>query len=436
MTTEKIPVPGTERVDPSTHYKIEVGSQRVEVQGTTEDVLVISEIPITYQPAATDIPNIPPPPASVDRAVDIASGITAADIAFQIQNFEITAQAKAVLAILDEWGKSIQAEAERIKERLNSPAYLAEQQAKSQEFQSQQLQGSTLAMEQAVVSSPDYQALVMQQKTLTVFADGISNYRNAVVNDPSTSKDIVLLGATFILGSTMVGNNFIVKEVVNPKNIELSTLRSMTENSAVGTPDFRAELGLLGATLMGITMNRLNAENLMADKLKGSPKDIDRKYAERYAQAMIDLLRSSMLDHMISGMVSSKSAPGKEESSKLSARAKIILLASALALMYKTELGGISGGEFDAMVDKTFKEPFPPGDLRNEIVALLTGAPPSEKNPSGYVGFLNQMGDKEGKLLRQALHEFMDSDPDVSILVRPSKMLAPSDEKVTLHSRT
>ncbi len=154
------------------------------------------------------------------------------------------------------------------------------------------------------------------------------------------------------------------------------------------TPTMAAELGYLGALMINPTIYFAFGQTLA--KAAAPMQEINYEFAKNYAAKILEVVNGAgfnsiamaFLTHSIEG----SEGLSKERIQNLIKSLKVIILSTALALLYKMESsfkgkgGGISGQEFQAMIggnakllDSSLKK-----DLQMQISTLLTQMPQAE----------------------------------------------------------
>lgn len=277
---------------------------------------------------------------------------------------------KACMSVLDSWSESIQKQADAAKAFEKSPAHLAKIDA--------------------------------TRKDNLRLLDSVKDYADQMKTDGQTQGLGALTGALMITGAFLgvIATGIVVAstkfiESVSPQvNFAVNLATQATANLS---DDFRAQLGLIGAWAMGSLMNFSTIETI-ADKQSGKAVD-DKLLAEKYGLKTMELINSNQLNLFIEGMLANRTENGKpiteERKSELSAVLKLIMLGSALAAIYKSKTGKITGQEFSDLINGKMK---PDGDLEKQIVATIKD-------------LIEQLNPSEKDKVLYALADYMESDP-------------------------
>lgn len=217
----------------------------------------------------------------------------------------------------------------------------------------------------------------------------------------------------FVVGLIIVGTGIHQAVLPDPTlgTVQMNPVVSMYNQVAVPVMgDMRAELGLIGAMFSAgikyFTVAQAAAE-ASGDKLK------DGAFAKGYAENIIGLISSASFNQYLAAIVIRSTPKGQtldpKRAEELVAMVKIILLSSALAMLYQVEAGKMKGAEFAGMLNRTIA--FPETDIRSRLVDLIK-AHLKLMNPS----------DKEKTIA--ALLQYFDGDPSIDSLADPSKVFA------------
>jgi hypothetical protein len=302
--------------------------------------------------------------------------------------------------VMQGWVDSVQKEAVRIKELINSPEFLTKMQAES---------STTLGQSQALVTAQ----LQHAYQTRVNIAEGMTGYINQAKADGS-SVAVPLLATTLVLGGSLIGASMIpggTQGTAQASPADSTSFSPLFDQSVVAVaPDMRAELGLLGTLMASSAMYQASASNFVEGNEDSEKKDF--VFSKKYANNIIDLVRSRGLDAFINGVVLARMRGIKNLSdqrrSEMSSVVKAMLVVSAIGLMNKLELGHLTGIEFEAMV-KGQTTNLPPEDERWTLVKLLNG-------------HLDQLSPAEQGSLMIAFKGFMDSNPNAEGMLKMDRL--------------
>lgn len=176
-------------------------------------------------------------------------------------------------------------------------------------------------------------------------------------------------------------------------------------------PDMRAELGLIGA-IFATGIQYFTVAQIASNSAEGKGPLKDAAFAKGYAENMLALVGSGNLNNYIMAIVS-QNIPGEKETPahralELVAMVKVILLSSALAMLYQVEAGKMTGAEFAAMLSGNIK--FELGDLRANLVLSIKS-------------HLKLLAPQEQAKLLTSLLEYFDGNPSLDALGDPSKVV-------------
>lgn len=251
----------------------------------------------------------------------------------------------------------------------------------------------------------------------------------AAVSSP-TFHDIPppVLAAAIIISGKSAGNTIITTDTsasdsagVTPVEDNINILMN-----TIPTPqEMRAEFAYLCGLFAHAAQYMAAAETLPKSKEDVQSKLIDKKFAEHYAKILLILVNSS--DFLAAAMVTlSRMTENhlpltKARQLELIAMLKITLLAMALALAYRTEVGGnastMTAQEFIALLDGTMD--LPEDDIKKELAAAIS-ALMQEKNDAGKP----IISPRNNKLLFKAILEYLESNPNVEELCNPVRIFA------------
>lgn len=176
--------------------------------------------------------------------------------------------------------------------------------------------------------------------------------------------------------------------------------------------DMRAELGLIGAfyatmAQMQVAVMRPAIEKLAQEQnIKESGKELAAKsYAAVVAKEVLNPSFSLFLEHIVLAKLGA--AATLQDKEVLGAKVKLVLLMTALALLYKTETGKVTAEEVAGLLKGEI--PLETGDLKTVLIALI----------KGHISLMPQ-GQREQIL--NAILEYIGGDPPVEELLSPSEV--------------
>ncbi|HRD55252.1 MAG TPA: hypothetical protein PLC42_02535 [Parachlamydiaceae bacterium] len=280
---------------------------------------------------------------------------------------------KIALQVLDSWSESLKKQAEERKTRENSPAYLAEMEAKR-------------ARDSGVIKSVrDYMMELKESGDNAM----LSSLTNAIVIS-GLFTGVLVQSAVDVASTNLVS---VTPQINFAADFAAHGLLPISD-------DFRAQLGLIGAWAMGTLISHSTFE-AVTEKQNGKPVD-ERILADKYAGKVLGLLNSDQLNNFIMAMLVHRTEKGEplsnERKAELSAALKLVLLSSALAAVYKSKTGKVTGEEFLDLCSGKLK-------AESGVEANLVSAIQDQ---------LRNMGAKEKLHMLNALATYMDSDPKLS----------------------
>lgn len=220
----------------------------------------------------------------------------------------------------------------------------------------------------------------------------------------------------------VMGMQHVMMPTIDAASIGINPIADMS--AAAMLPklgDMRAELGLIGAIyaagIQYFTVAQLATESTNKST---SPKPGD--FAKGFAENVISLLGNAEFNHYLLAIVTQTTQKNEkltpEKQQELVSTVKLVLLSSALAMLYKVEAGKMTSIEFAAMVkgEITFEK----GSLQHTLVGLIRN-------------MLDNMSPKMRELVTLSLLEYFDKDPAIENLANPAKVFGGMYE--TLPSR-
>lgn len=141
------------------------------------------------------------------------------------------------------------------------------------------------------------------------------------------------------------------------------------------------------------------------------PKNLD--FANKFAENIMGLIGStnfsSFLSVLITANVANGAPVGADRMNQLMASLKLVLLSSALALVYIAEAGKMTDVEFQAMLNGTMT--FPEGDIKSKLLASIQVQ-------------LSAMAPTDKAMILNALSSFFNSNPSMDALSNPATVFA------------
>lgn len=235
-----------------------------------------------------------------------------------------------------------------------------------------------------------------------------------------------VLAAAIIISGKSAGNTIMTADTSGSNSAGVTPVEdniNLLMNTIPTPEEMRAQLAYLCGLFAHAAQYMAAAETLPKSGEDVQNKFIDKEFAERYAKILLALVNSS--DFLAAAMVTlSRMTENhlpltKARQLELIAMLKISLLAMALALAYRTEVGGnvstMTAQEFMALLDGTMD--LPEGDIKKEVAAAIR-ALMDEKNDAGKP----MITPRNKKLLFNAILEYLESNPNVEELCSPVRV--------------
>jgi hypothetical protein len=344
--------------------------------------------------------------------------------------------------MLEGWLANIELLKERVAEELRSPRYLAFLESIAPSTLAKKEAQAPSALDIAVRQSTEYQAwlssltsaerveelrrgdALQQAMNLTVgLTSGINEQRQRIDNnDPSIGVSLPAMSASFFVGITFVGGSMAVEMARSVADAAQSLSASFTPmvTQIAATYDFRAELGLLGAVLALMTQVTLFGDVGQTTNKSTDQKTIDLQAARSFAKNVIQAVTSNEMTAFIMGLLVNKMEGSQimtdERKDQIVHMIKAVLLAMALSLLYRVEVGfhkpetgWMTKEEFKGLLDGTIK--VDTNDIKATLIALFQNE-------------LSFLSDKESHKLIDAFGDFLNTQPDLSVLQDPNKVFA------------
>lgn len=345
---------------------------------------------------------------------------TYADIVMQFQ----LGMAQITTNMLTEWNKSLQKESDRIEAELktpkyqawieqNSSKYIAEQDIKAGKDLTKPVKNSyeqeaaittgSLAEKDRYAALADRAAIVAGLSSLLSLS--VSNIENTTLSVNASDVSIssrasgVNMTTALAIGAGFISNFIQVPDVTSTSQIEIKPIRDAW-NQINASNDLITQVGGWFSAMWGIGLvYQLTAQNipeLAGGNEKQPHKDLE--FAKGYAQTLINSLEGNGFNAAIMALLTpviekSPETKGQQNPELLAVKGKIVLLALALALIYKLEVKSrnpeaqIDEATFAAMlkggVDFNRNDTFETAELKRQLVAYfqynLNQLPESEK---------------------------------------------------------
>lgn len=327
------------------------------------------------------------------------------------------AKNKIIMGMLDAWLDSIKKDALRREEELNSLAYknwlAAQSPSIKQEQEGERISEKTKV---AIMTSAEYQAWIASLMSPPVampaeagpaealrigIVNGLDNYLRSVRGntDPAVTVALPFMAASFVLGVSALGTEYAL--VGAGAQAEIVLQQGIHRLYNLVPSDARAELGLIGALFSVGLVYQATIESIMFPGKGEKPKGM--AFARNYVRNVMKMITGEGADAFIRNLLGDKMDEKRKDG--ILASMKLILLATALGVVYKIETGGISGKEFAALLSG--KMELPKNDLKADLV--------------GYIKIqLSMLSKTEQENLLSSLIGFMDDDHNLDFMLNPS----------------
>lgn len=328
---------------------------------------------------------------------------------------------KAIDAILDSWLKGIEEWKKMIEEELKSPKYLAFLERQSPAFLAKLERAAGLS-DPAPTAIADYLAknptstahqiymdsLKQSLSLATSLENGIRTFTTRVHEGNATAiqalshfTPLFVNGVSAPMGGVLVVGMTGAKEVVAPGVFE-----KIWQSAALIIPsDARVELGWMAALLGAGLITQTQADGVLNFKPGGKPNQMDIAEARVFAKNVIVSLDNPEVNLLIQSMIIPQMENGQqiseERRTQLANMIKIVLLSMALALVYRTETGGLTGQELESMLSGEMV--FDKNDVKSTLVGLLNN-------------YLTTLDSTERRLLKDGIFNFLESKPPLDQL--------------------
>lgn len=176
--------------------------------------------------------------------------------------------------------------------------------------------------------------------------------------------------------------------------------------------DLRPELGLIGA-IYAAGIKYFTMAEIASKSIGKNVRLKEGEFAKGYAENIVNLIGDPEFNAYLLAIVTRGIPPGvnliQEQLQERMAMIRIVLLATALAMLYKSEAGKMTSLEFAAMLKGDIR--FKAGDIRATLIAFIKAN-------------LNDLPPSTREVLLGGLLEYFDSDPAIDTLSDPAKVFA------------
>jgi hypothetical protein len=367
-------------------------------------------------------PTLPPPTVVLNNTNEleiskVSKGAGSPNIsqvsAIAFIEMYIDAKNKIIMNMLDAWLKNIREIADRIQEEINSPKYQAWLEQQSPQYRAKVEMLSPKGQQEAIIKSPEYRAYVasLQQthEILARLANGLDDYTQRVQQGNKTAiQALPFFSSMFVAGVSAPLPGAVVssgisqaREVVSPGVFE----QVWKDASLIIPGNAGVQLGWIAALVGAGLMNQTLIDTIPNFKPGSKPQQVDITDARVFAKNVIEILNNPEINLFVQAMVINRPEESQmmADPKKATAMVKSVLLAMALALVYRLEYGGISRTELEDMRSGKLTST---DELKNGLAGLLRD-------------YLSQLSSMEQKLLKNALFDYLASRPPLDHLMKP-----------------
>lgn len=318
-------------------------------------------------------------------------------------------------------------EKQRIADYLKSPQYRDFLELRSPDYLAKVERSSPLETMRAIRETAEYKGwygeLTVSEQQLedkrfqalglwTDKIDGLTNY----INDAKKTnpESIPFMAASFVISTAFIGDYMNIVDVASTKMVGVNPIQDAVGTSLANIlpKDFQEQVNLtINLFVTGLIYHTMAEEVAKFGKPGDKPKDLE--YAKDFARSVINKVSGNEINSMLMALLVGKMEKGepltKDRIDQFAAVSKAMMIAIALALLYKVQTKWITGQEFHAMLTGFFKEPAT--DEEKALVNLFKGL-------KGTAG----MSDKDWNGLIGAMVSFFDKNPSVDLLLNPLKV--------------
>jgi hypothetical protein len=260
-----------------------------------------------------------------------------------------------------------------------------------------------------------------QKKTIDAMDTAFRTYRDH--GNPIKDPNFPL----FSVGLIIVGTG--ITQAMLPNNVDaavtqigINPVLNMYTHAIVANMNEMVALGMIGA-IYGAGVQYFTVAEIAAKGAGdggGKEKPKDSVFAQGYAKNMMNLVKSESFNSYLTAIVTQNIPKGgfvsPESTLERAAMVKMILLSSALAIIYQAEAGKMTGEEFAGMLNNTIK--FEDGNIRAQLVSLIKANLNLIQDPKVRGAIVN------------SLLEFFDTDPSIETLSKPAELFKKLGAKV------
>lgn len=234
-------------------------------------------------------------------------------------------------------------------------------------------------------------------------------YKKQEAIQPNDNFPIFAVG--LIIAGTGIQATMIPDQVIG--NVQFNPVVNMYNKVAMPViSDMSVQLGIIGS-IFAAGIQYFTIAQLASGAADGKATKKDLAFAKGYAENMLALVGTphfnSYLTAIVAQSVPKDTTTSPQRSIELVAMLKVILLSSALAMVYKAEAGKMTGTEFAGMLSGNIK--FEAGDVRASLITQI------KTN-------LKLLSPKDQEKFLLTLLEYFDGDPSIDTLADPSKVFS------------
>lgn len=231
-------------------------------------------------------------------------------------------------------------------------------------------------------------------------------------DNPSKMSNTHAATATFIVGTASLGLVGVSADsgisTTIATNVISDSMQTVTPLMTAARDDLRAELGLIGGTIMYGMMYQATIETIQQTE-EAQGRTITAEFAKNYSNRLLAMCNdenfTDYLKNLITHHMEGAEGASPEQTNTWVTMAKLGMLFSALGLHYQAEAGGQTGAEIIGLLSGS-APPLAASDPKAAVIAQIRV----------YLGQLNN-GDRQG-VLANAM-QFLDAHKDDTDLTDP-----------------
>ncbi len=384
------------------------------------DPLLLSTLSHSQQEALMvlylmNMPVLPPPGGAQGMNTETIGTIVAAGFA------------KIGSDMWDKYLDYLAEEKQRIADYLKSPQYMVFIERQSSNYIAKAERSSPLETMQAIRETAEYKGwygelTVSEQQledkrfhSLGLWSDKIDGLTNYIDDAKKTNPgSIPFMAASFVISAAFIGDYTNIVDVASTKMVGANPIQDAVGTSLANIlpQDFQEQINLtINLFVTGMIYHTMAEEVAKFGNSGNKPKDL--QFAKDFAKSVIEKVGSNEVNSMLMALLVSKMEKGepltKSRINQFTAITKAMMIAIALALLYKVQTKWITGQEFQSMLNGEFKEPAT--DEEKVLVNLFKGLKATgEMSDEGWTGLIGSM------------FSFFDKNPSVDKLLNPLKV--------------